>query len=63
MSGERQSLEVFAVSAVDGHAAWIDLPGIAVEDSDVVGRFALSPDGRWIGWSRHREARRPGGTC
>lgn len=63
VSGERQSLEVFAVSAVDGHAAWIDLPGIAVEDSDVVGRFALSPDGRWIGWSRHREARRPGGTA
>ena len=62
VSGQQQRLEPFGVSAVDGVAAWIDLPGIDLESFGLVGRFALSPDGRWIGWSRHREGRRPGGS-
>ncbi|CAN5231474.1 hypothetical protein BH09ACT12_BH09ACT12_04620 [soil metagenome] len=60
VTGDRQSLEPFAVSAVDGHATWLDLPGIDLENDGFVGQFALSPDGRWIGWSRHREVRRKG---
>ena len=55
LTGERQSLELFGVSAVDGRASWIDLPGVEVEDLSFVGWFALSPDGRWIAWSRHEE--------
>ncbi|GGO69221.1 hypothetical protein [Nocardioides deserti] len=58
--GERTPLEVFGVSAVDGRAGWIDLPGVTVESQGLVGWFALSPNGRWIGWTRHDEPRRPG---
>ncbi len=63
LSGERQHLEVFGVSAVHGRAAWLPLPRVDVEDRGLIGWFALSPDGRWIGWSRHREPRSPGGTA
>lgn len=63
VNGERELVELYGVSAVDGRAAWIDLPGIEVEDRGLVGWFALSPDGRWIGWSRHRAPHRPGGAA
>lgn len=63
LTGERQQLQLFGVSAVDGRAAWINLPGVDVEDQALVGWFALSPDGRWIGWSRQQKPRRPGGTA
>lgn len=53
VQGERQSIEVFAVSADDGRATWVDLPAIALDDAGFIGTFAVSPDGRWIGWSRH----------
>jgi hypothetical protein len=62
LSGERQHLQLFGVSAVDGRARWISLPGVKVEDEALVGWFALSPDGRWIGWSRHREGVNAGVT-
>jgi hypothetical protein len=61
LTGERRRLELFGVSAVDGRSAWIDLPGADIEDQGFVGWFALSPDGRWIGWARQRPQRRPGG--
>lgn len=61
LTGERQQLHLFGVSAVDGRSAWIDLPGANIEDQGLVGWFALSPDGRWIGWARQGEQRRPGG--
>ncbi|MDN4173194.1 hypothetical protein QWY28_09590 [Nocardioides sp. SOB77] len=61
--GERQSLEVFGVSAVDGRAGWLDLPGVSVESQGLVGWFALSPDGRWVGWTRHEEPRRAGASA
>ncbi|MBC9731920.1 hypothetical protein [Nocardioides marmotae] len=60
--GERQGLEVFGVSAVDGRAGWIDLPGVSVDARALVGWYALSPDGRWIGWTRHEGPERPDGS-
>lgn len=63
LSGKRRNNELFGVSAVNGTAAWIDLPGVDPDDHALIGWYALSPDGRWIGWSRHREPRRPGGTA
>lgn len=60
LTGERQQLQMFGVSAVDGRSAWIDLPGVRVEDEALIGWFALSPDGRWIGWSRHERAEQLG---
>ncbi len=60
VDGERESLELFGVSSVDGRAGWIGLPGIRVEGHGLVGTFALSPDGRWIGWSRYESAGRSG---
>lgn len=62
LTGERQSLEIFGVSAVDGRLAWVELPGIHTAARELVGWYALSPDGRWIGWSRYAAARRPGGA-
>lgn len=46
-TGSRQELQPYGVSAVDGLATWIDAP---MTEADT---FALSPDGRWIGWARH----------
>ena len=60
LTGERQQLQMFGVSAEDGRSAWIDLPGVRVEDESLVGWFALSPDGRWIGWSRHERVEQLG---
>jgi hypothetical protein len=60
LTGERQQLQMFGVSAVDGRSAWIDLPGVRVEGEALIGWFALSPDGRWIGWSRHERAEQLG---
>lgn len=62
LTGRREQFQLFGVSAVDGHSAWINLPGVDVEDRDLVGWFALSPDGRWIAWSRERAPHRPGGN-
>jgi WD40-like Beta Propeller Repeat len=62
LSGQRQHLQLFGVSAVDGRARWIRLPGVKLEDEALVGWFALSPDGRWIGWSRHQEGVNAGVT-
>jgi MYXO-CTERM domain-containing protein len=61
LTGERQQLHLFGVSAVDGRSAWLDLPGADLEDQGLLGWFALSPDGRWIGWARQEPPRRPGG--
>jgi hypothetical protein len=62
LTGRREQFQLFGVSAADGHSAWINLPGVDAEDRDLVGWFALSPDGRWIGWSQERAPRRPGGN-
>lgn len=62
LTGVREHLQLFGVSAVDGRAAWIHLPAVDVDDEALVGWFALSPDGRWIGWSRHQKGRSPGAT-
>ena len=56
---DRQSLAVFAVSAVDGSASWLRLPGFSLERWGFVGGFTVSPDGRWLGWVRPE---RPVGT-
>lgn len=55
---DQQSLAIFAVSAVDGSASWIRLPGFSLDRWGFVGGFDVSPDGQWIGWVRpEREAR------
>lgn len=59
LTGQRQQLEMFGVSAVDGRSSWIDLPGADIENQGFLGWFALSPDGRWIGWARQHAPRRP----
>lgn len=61
ITGERESLELFGVSAANGRSAWLDLPGFDLEESSLVGQFAVSPDGRWIGWSRYESSRGPRG--
>lgn len=63
LTGERQSLEVFGVSAVDGRSRWIELPEVDVSARSLIGWFALSPDGRWIGWTGLRESRRQDGSA
>lgn len=62
LDGKREHLQLFGVSAVDGRAAWIHLPAVEEDDEALVGWFALSPDGRWIGWSRHQKGRTSGVT-
>ena len=47
-----ESLSLFAVSALDGRASWLRLPGFALHRWGFVGGFTVSPDGRWIGWVR-----------
>lgn len=49
---ERQSLGVFAVSALDGRASWLRPPGLSLDRWGFIGGFAVSPDGRWVGWVR-----------
>ena len=49
---EKESLGVFAVSAVDGSASWIRLPGFSLNRWGFAGGFNVSPDGEWIGWVR-----------
>lgn len=60
--GERLEIEMFGVSAVDGRSEWIDLPGIDEDERGLVGWFALSPDGRWLAWSRHEPPQQDGST-
>lgn len=55
---ERWGLQLFGVSAVDGRSEWIDLPGVDEHEGDVVGSFAVSPDGQWLAWTRHRSTGR-----
>jgi hypothetical protein len=50
--GARESIALFAVSAADGSASWIRLPGFDLQRWGFVGGFAVSPDGRWLGWVR-----------
>jgi hypothetical protein len=57
VTGKRQSPELFGVSATDGRATWIDLPRVDMETRELTDWFALSPDGRWIGWARVETAR------
>ncbi|WP_156464835.1 hypothetical protein [Aeromicrobium sp. Root495] len=57
LTGRRQSREMFGVSADDGRSQWLDLPGVDEDTRPLARRFALSPDGRWIGWSRIADAR------
>ncbi len=57
---EKQSLGLFAVSAVDGSASWIRLPGFSLDRSGFAGGFDVSPDGQWIGWERPHQSVRPG---
>lgn len=49
---DRQSLAMFAVSAVDGSASWVHLPGFSLNRWGFEGGFDVSPDGQWIGWVR-----------
>lgn len=44
--------EMYAISAVDGRSRWLDLPGAHTPDRVLVDWWAVSPDGRWLGWSR-----------
>lgn len=62
LTGKREQFQLFGVSAVDGRSAWIHVPEVDVEDRNLVGWYALSPNGRWIGWSRERAPRGPGGN-
>lgn len=50
-SGARQELTHYATSAIDGSSTWLDLPGLYWDDRTIMSPIALSPDGRWIGWS------------
>lgn len=58
-TGKRESPQLFGVSASDGRATWIDLPGVDMENMGLASWFALSPDGRWIGWARGAEQNTP----
>lgn len=53
LTGERQRLQMFGVSARDGTAGWVRLPGVNLDDHQLTGWFTLSPDGRLLGWARH----------
>ncbi len=52
LTGKRRSPELFGVSATDGRATWIDLPRVDMETRELTDWFALSADGRWLGWAR-----------
>lgn len=56
----RESLSMFAVSAVDGRATWLNLPGFSLERWGFVGGVTVSPDGRWLGWVRPSKRSDPG---
>lgn len=53
-TGVRHGQGVFGVSAVDGSAVFLDLPG-AQPDMLGSGMLALSPDGTKVGYDRYRE--------
>ncbi len=46
LTGERGRTEAFGVSAIDGQATWLPRIGEVYD-------LALSPDGRWIGWTQY----------
>lgn len=56
--GEKQSLALFAVSAIDGSASWVRTPGFSLERWGFVGGLAVSPDGQWLAWVRPRPSGR-----
>lgn len=53
----RSNVSLFVVSAEDGTARWVKLPGFSFERWGFVGGVAVSPDGRWLGWVRPLRAR------
>jgi hypothetical protein len=59
-NGSREQLAMFGVSATDQSSAWVRLPRVDMNERPLVDRFALSPDGRWIGWTRRQHPQRPG---
>lgn len=56
---EKESLALFAVSAVDGSASWIRPPGFSLNRWGFVGGITVSPDGQYIGWVRPERHTRP----
>ena len=56
---ETSRVSLFGVSAEDGRATWIRAPGVRTDLESLAGWFALSPDGRWIGWARRDHPRGP----
>lgn len=57
-----ERLSLFAVSATDGRARWLRLPGSSLDAWDLVSGVALSPDGRWLGWVRPTRLRSASGA-
>jgi hypothetical protein len=49
---EVESLEMFAVSALDGRATWLSLPDLDIR-RPAGDAFAVSPDGRHVAWARN----------
>jgi hypothetical protein len=49
---EIESLEIFAVSALDGRATWLSLPDLDIR-RPAGDAFAVSPDGRHVAWARN----------
>lgn len=50
LTGKRESVGVYGVSAVDGSARWLDLPGTEEIETFLGGWLALSPDGTKVGY-------------
>lgn len=50
LTGEREHLALFAVSATDGHSYWLPALDASLDT------FALSPDGRYAAWARELPA-------
>lgn len=59
INGSREQVAMFGVSATDQSSAWVRLPRIGMNERPLVDWFALSPNGRWIGWTRQQHPQRP----
>lgn len=57
LTGTRQTLEPFGVSALDGSAVFLDLPGGRTHEGSQLGygALALSPNGRKVGFSNFEQ--------